>query len=685
MCGIAGFISPALTDPEATCRAMARALLHRGPDDSGYRVYKDVGLGLAHRRLSIVDLSPAGHQPMRSAEGRYEIVFNGEIYNHLSMRQQLQGAGHRVTWRGHSDTETLLAGMEAWGVDGALRRCVGMFALAVWDRQHQRLTLARDRIGEKPLYYGHSGRTFLFASELKAVRAHPEFNAEVDRNCLAVYLRYGYVPEPLSIFRGIRRLPPGTTLEVDAQGRCAEPVRYWNAAAVTALPPAGQFTGDDPAAEDALDRLLSEAVAMQMVADVPLGAFLSGGIDSSLIVALMQKQSSRRVRTFTIGFTEPAYDESRHARAVAEHLGTEHTELLVTPAEAMQVIPRLPSIYDEPFGDSSQIPTFLVAQLAREHVTVALSGDAGDELFGGYTRYAWAKRLWGAVGAQRSMRRFAAGCLRALPAHAWSSLFGYLSPLVPRRWQAVHMGDKLHRFADLIDCSRAELYRSLVSHWPAPTQIVPGATEPVTLLTELMAEPGERSFEESMMYWDLMTYLPSDILVKVDRAAMAVSLETRVPMLDHRVVEFAWSLPLRMRVRDGEGKWLLKQVLSRYIPRVLTDRPKIGFGIPIDSWLRGPLREWAEELLKPSRLRQEGFFDPAPIREKWHAHVTGGRNWAYWLWDILMFQAWWHEQQQQQRRSPVHSDPDASSRCAVGDAFGSSVGPPDGPHQILAG
>lgn len=663
MCGIAGFISPGLPDPEATCRAMARGLLHRGPDDGGYRVYREIGLGLAHRRLSIVDLSPAGHQPMRSASGRYEIIYNGEIYNHRAIRRQLHGSGCEPTWRGHSDTETLLAAIEAWGMQPALRRCVGMFALAVWDRERRRLTLARDRLGEKPLYYGHSGQALLFGSELKALHAHPAFKPDIDRNCLALYLRYGYVPEPYSIFRGIRRLPSGTTLEVDAHGHCAEPVPYWSAAAVTAGVPAGQFTGDERAAADALDRLLSDAVALQMVADVPLGAFLSGGIDSSLTVALMQKQSARRVRTFTIGFAEQAYDESPHARAVAQHLGTEHTELVVTPVEAMQVIPRLPSIYDEPFADSSQIPTFLVAQLARQHVIVALSGDAGDELFGGYTRYAWAKRLWGAMGAQRPVRKLTARSVRGLSPEAWNRLFDWVKPLVPGRWQASHMGEKLHKFADLIDCSREELYRTLVSHWSAPAQIVLGATEPRTLLTDLMAESGNGSFEERMMYWDLMTYLPGDILVKVDRAAMAVSLETRVPMLDHRVVEFAWSLPLRMRVRDGEGKWLLKKVLSRYVPPTLTDRPKTGFGIPIDSWLRGPLREWAEELLDESRLRREAFFDPAPIREKWRAHVEGGRNWAYALWDVLMFQAWWREQQQQ--RSLAASGADAISRCAV--------------------
>jgi len=643
MCGIAGFIAPRTTDPEATCRAMSSSLLHRGPDDSGYWVEKEIGLGLAHRRLSILDLSPAGHQPMSSISGRYQIVFNGEIYNHLVLRRELEcgGAG---AWRGHSDTETLLAAIECWGVQATLRRCVGMFALALWDRERRRLTLARDRLGEKPLYYGHSGHAFLFGSELKALRAHPAFKNEVNRDCLALYLRYSYVPEPHSIYDGIYRLPPATTMEVDEKGRCARPTSYWGAATLIDGESSGQFAGSDHDAVDALDRLLSEAVGLQMVADVPLGAFLSGGIDSSLIVALMQKRSARRVRTFTIGFTEAAYDESPYARAVAQHLGTDHVDLLVTPTEAVEVIPHLPGIYDEPFGDSSQIPTFLVSRMARQHVKVALSGDAGDELFGGYTRYAWATRLWRAMSFQGPVRKLTARSIRAISPQAWAGIFTLAKPLLPQRWQAAHMGDKVHKFAELMDCSRDELYRTLVSHWGAPAQVVIGATEPRTPLTDLMATTGNRSFVECMMYWDLMTYLPGDILVKVDRAAMATSLETRVPMLDHRVVEFAWSLPLKMRVRSGQGKWLMKELLSRYVPRALTDRPKTGFGIPIDSWLRGPLRSWAEDLLDESRLRTEGFFNHTPIRDKWHAHVDGGRNWAYWLWDVLMFQAWWRSQ-----------------------------------------
>jgi asparagine synthase (glutamine-hydrolysing) len=656
VCGIAGFIDRTVPDIEAACVAMAGALTHRGPDDCGYCVHPDVGLAMGHRRLSILDLSPAGHQPMRSLSGRFEIVFNGEIYNHRAMREELHWRRAGAPWRGHSDTETLLAAIETWGLEGALQRCIGMFALALWDRQRRRLTLARDRAGEKPLYYGRSGPAFLFASELKALRAHPAFRPDVDRDCLALYVRYSYVPDPYSICRGIRRLAPGTMLEVDEHGHYGEPRPYWSAAEVVEGTRVAGFRGGDQAAIDTLDQLLSDAVALQMIADVPLGAFLSGGIDSSLVVALMQKQSTGKVRTFTIGFTEPEYDESRYARAVAQHLGTEHTELLVTPTEAMEVIPRLASIYDEPFGDSSQIPTFLVSQLARRHVKVALSGDAGDELFGGYNRYTWAKRVSGAMAIQRPFRKFTARSIRALSPEAWGRAFAYAKPVLPRRWQAAQMGDKLHKFADLIDSTRPELYRALVSHWLAPEKVVLGGSEPRTVLTDLMASSGNRSFEECMMYWDLMTYLPGDILVKVDRAAMAVSLETRVPMLDHRVIEFAWSLPLHLRVRAGEGKWLLKRLLSRYVPVELTDRPKTGFGPPIDRWLRGSLRDWAESLLDESRLRGEGFFNPAPIREKWHQHTEGGRNWAYWLWDILMFQAWWQEQSQQPVVAPSGSD-----------------------------
>lgn len=654
MCGIAGFIDRTLRDPEVVCTAMTDALTHRGPDDSGCLLQREVGLALGHRRLSIVDLSPAGHQPMRSASGRFALVFNGEIYNHEAIRNELVRHHDCHSWRGHSDTETLLAAIEVWGLNEALQRCAGMFALALWDRERRTLTLARDRAGEKPLYYGRAGHAFLFGSELKALQAHPAFAAEVDRGSLALFMRHCYIPEPLSIFRGIQRLPAGTLLEVDASGVHGTPVAYWSLAAAAAAGRGAPFSGDDGAALAALDRVLTDAVAQQMVADVPLGAFLSGGVDSSLVVALMQRQASARVRTFTIGFTEPAYDESRFARAVAAHLGTEHTELIVTPAQAMEVIPRLAAIYDEPFADSSQIPTFLVSQLARQHVTVSLSGDGGDELFGGYNRYAWARRVWGTVGMLGPLRPLAARGIRALPPDRWNRVLAPFEPLMPRHWRSTNSGDRLHKAADLLCSSQQELYRSLIAHWADPLEIVQGTPEPDSPINTLMGSHQEGSFEERMMFWDFLSYLPGDILVKVDRAAMAVSLETRVPMLDHRVIEFAWSLPLSMRVRAGEGKWLLKQLLARYVPRTLTERPKTGFGIPIDNWLRGPLRPWAEALLDESRLKRDGFFNPGPIRRKWQEHQSGRRNWAYWLWDVLMFQSWWDEQLRQRgSRRPV--------------------------------
>jgi asparagine synthase (glutamine-hydrolysing) len=653
---------------DAVCAAMTATLAHRGPDDFGYWFQRDIGLAMGHRRLSIVDLSPAGHQPMGSASGRYQITLNGEIYNHAALRADLESSGAAPAWRGHSDTETLLAAIEAWGFRRALERAVGMFALALWDRQHRRLSLARDRAGEKPLYYGKAGRAFLYGSELKALQAHPQFAPEIDRGCLALFLRHNYVPEPRSIYRGIQRVPAGTILEVDEFGRHGAPDPYWSLASLVEMPPQSPFGGSDNDAIETLERVLGEAVGLQMVADVPLGAFLSGGIDSSLVVALMQRRSTRRVRTFTIGFSEPDYDESPHARAVAQHLGTDHTELIVTPAQARDVIPRLARIYDEPFADSSQIPTHLVAELARRHVTVSLSGDAGDELFGGYNRYTWAKRISATTAMLGPLRGVAAHAIRTLSPDTWSRLLATGSPFVPQRWRESRAGDKLHRIADLLEWSPAEMYRALISHWPAPADVVIGGWEPESQLTEIMARSSKRRFEEDMMYWDFMTYLPGDILVKVDRAAMAVSLETRVPMLDHRVIEFAWSLPLGLRVRAGSGKWLLKELLSRYVPRALTDRPKTGFGIPIDSWLRGPLRDWAESLLDEARLRSEGYLNPAPIRQKWREHVGGRRNWAYWLWDVLVFQAWYEEH----RRRPAYS----------GDHHGSAEGSTIGSGQI---
>jgi len=646
MCGIAGFIGTAVEDRQQVLRRMTDALVHRGPDDAGHWFDDRAGVALGHRRLSILDLSPAGHQPMLSPSERYAIIFNGEIYNHHAIRAELDRAGLAPSWRGHSDTETLLAAVDAWGLRHSLERCVGMFALALWDRQERRLNLARDRAGEKPLYYGVQNGVFLFGSELKALRAHPAFHGEIDREALALYLRHNYVPDPYSIYRGIQKLPPGGIVEVDEHRIPAAPILYWDATEVVARGQATPFEGSDSDALASLESVLGQAVADQMISDVPLGAFLSGGIDSSLIVALMQARSTRPVKTFTIGFEDDAYNEAGHARAVAAHLGTDHTEMIVTPAETIAIVPRLPGMYDEPFADSSQIPTALLCSLARRHVTVSLSGDAGDELFGGYTRYMLASRVWRAVSrVPGPIRRLAAQALVSLAPEQWDAVARGISPLLPGRMRVSHPGDKMHKGAGLLHhAGLPDVYRSLISQWDRPDLVCNGTPEARSRLEDLMASTGALRPEESMMLWDLLSYLPGDILVKVDRAAMAASLETRVPILDHRVVEFAWSLPFHMRIRDGEGKWLLRQLLYRHVPRALIDRPKMGFGVPIDAWLRGPLQEWAEALLSESRLTSEGFFDPAAIRNRWQEHLSGRRNWAYSIWTVLMFQSWLDEQ-----------------------------------------
>jgi asparagine synthase (glutamine-hydrolysing) len=641
MCGIAGFWRLGglrREDPDALAR-MTDVIRHRGPDDAGHWSDPAAGIALGHRRLSILDLSPEGHQPMSSAGGRYVIVFNGEIYNFRQLRGELEGAG--AGFRGHSDTEVMLAAIDRWGLRGAVDRFAGMFAFALWDREADALHLVRDRLGEKPLYSGWMGDVFLFGSELKALRAHPGWDGRIDRGVVALFLRHAYVPQPWSIYEGIRKVPPGTIQTLRRPKPGAEPAeeRYWSARAIAEDGAAAPSRLPDGEAIETFDALLRGTIRDEMVADVPLGAFLSGGVDSSTIVALMQAQSGRPVRTFTIGFHEDAFNEAHHARAVASHLGTDHTELYLTPGETLAVIPRLPALYDEPFADPSQIPTFLVSALARRSVTVSLSGDGGDELLGGYDRYAISDAVWRRMGRlPHAMRRPLGSALTALSPARWDrllSLGGMASP------SGRFSGERVHKLAGLLSLDTAEaVYRRMLSHWAAPERIVPGAVEPPVTLSDARQWPRLESYLQRMMYLDLVTYLPDDILVKVDRASMAVSLESRAPLLDHRIVEFTLRLPLAQKVRDGQGKWLLRQVLDRYVPRALTERPKMGFGVPIDRWLRGPLREWADDLLDEGRLTREGFFAPAEVTRTWREHLSGTRNWQFLLWDVLMFQAW---------------------------------------------
>ncbi|KVZ30679.1 asparagine synthetase B [Burkholderia multivorans] len=648
MCGIDGFLNSVAFDEETARGTLARmtaSLAHRGPDAQGLWVDPAAGIALGHRRLSIVDLSVHGRQPMASACGRYVMVFNGEIYNHRELRAQLERVGRAPAWRGHSDTEVLLAAFAAWGVDATLRRATGMFALALWNRESRVLTLARDRIGEKPLYYGRIGDALVFASELKALRAYPGFDGEIDRDALCLYLRHSAVPAPHTIYRGIRKLPPGSWIQFEHAQDTPRIRTYW---ALEHAIDAGHhepFAGTAAEAVDRLDTVLRQAVARQMEADVPLGAFLSGGVDSSAIVALMQAQSAAPVDTFTIGFHEAGYDEAGYAKAVARHLGTRHTELYVTADHALDVVPKLPAIYDEPFSDASQIPTFLVAELTRRHVKVSLSGDGGDELFGGYTRYFLTPRLWRKLHrVPAAVRTRIAGALHALrPDHA-----DQLAAVAQGAWGAgelrespTRIGDRLHKLGHVMTAdSRIGLYRLLMSSVHHPERIALAGHEPPTPLDTVSAWPAHLSFAEQAMAIDTLTYLPTDILTKVDRAAMAVSLETRMPFLDHHVVEFAWRLPASLRLPEGQSKALLRRLLDRYVPTELIDRPKQGFCAPIDHWLRGALRDWADALLQPSRLRDEGFFDAAAVERLWRQHQTGRMNWQHQLWTVLMFQAW---------------------------------------------
>lgn len=652
MCGISGLLDMSRRSGNLALQSIAlgmvNTLRHRGPDDVGTWADAEVGIALAHRRLSILDLSPDGHQPMRSACGRYVISFNGEVYNFKALRAELEGWGY--IFRGHSDTEVMLACMSHWGVLRAVKRFNGMFAFAVWDRQERLLHLCRDRMGEKPLYYGWAGKCFIFGSELKAFRAHPQFIPELDRDAIVQYLRCNYVPAPYSIYKGVRKVIPGAFLTIgleDSIGGAPKEVAYWSLQEAFEKGMSDPFRGSESDALAHLDGLLKDAVKLRMESDVPLGAFLSGGVDSSTIVALMQAQSATPVQTFTVGFHEAAYNEAHEAKAVASYLGTRHTEIYVTPEETMAVIPKLPALYDEPFADPCQVPTFLIAELARRDVTVTLSGDAGDELFAGYDRYLMGLRIWRKIGWMPSVARTAmAKAITTASPRSWEGVFRMLSSFLPAYLQQKNPGHKMHQLAEMLQAGSPEaIYRIMTALWKDPGSMVIGGAKPSSEAREFSMVSTMAEFANHMMHVDMGSYLPDDILVKVDRASMGVSLESRVPLLDHRLVEFAWQLPLSMKIRHGRGKWILRELLYQHVPRTLIDRPKRGFGVPIDDWIRGPLKEWAVALLDEKKLRDQGILDWVPIHAKWNEHLAGRADWQFPLWNILMFQAWLEQEE----------------------------------------
>ena len=643
MCGITGFwnINARPTDLEAI-EAMADALTHRGPDARGVFTDAEAGLAMGHRRLSIIDLSEHGAQPMKSACGRFVVVYNGEIYNFRQLRRQLRSRRPDLTFRGDSDTEVLLEAIATFGVDDAVEKTNGMFAFALWDRRRRQLTLGRDRLGIKPLYYGRVGSALMFGSELKSLRAHPRFDADVDRQALADLLRLNSIPAPRSIYQGIKKLEPGMLVSFDAPDRRGRLRDYWSARAAAEQGISTRFRGTPAEAVDALEQRLVEAVEARMISDVPLGAFLSGGVDSSTVVALMQQISARPVKTFSIGFHNDDYNEATHAAEVAAHLGTDHTEQYVTPDDAMEVIPELPRLYDEPFADSSQIPTHLVSQIARRDVTVALSGDGGDELFAGYNRHLWAPRIWRMVSPVPAMVRLAVANLLTRPDPAQvNAMYHRVEAALPRPLRVRVPAEKLQKLAGMLAVSGIDdIYARLRAHWPDPTAVIQRLPRYRPTVHRV---PQRAGFAERMMFRDLVGYLPDDILTKVDRASMGVSLEARVPLLDHRVVEFAWRLPMEFKIRDGQSKWVLRQLLYRRVPRQLIERPKMGFGIPLGDWFRTSLRDWVEALLDPHRLRREGFFRVQPIRRMWNEHLEGQANHQHELWNVLAFQAWWQQ------------------------------------------
>jgi asparagine synthase (glutamine-hydrolysing) len=645
MCGLTGLVRHGLSaeELEQLARRMTAPITHRGPDDEGYFVDPANGVAFGFRRLAIIDLSAAGHQPMRSRSGRFTIIFNGEVFNHRAIRAELASREGGAAFRGHSDTEVMLEAFEAWGIEGAVRRFIGMFAMAVWDASERTLNLVRDRLGIKPLFYWQRDSELAFASELKSLVALPDFPRRLDRGALISYLRYLYVPAPRSIYQDVRKLLPGHILTFPlSSGEAPRVAAYWSAVEAARRGAADRLDVSDAELVEQLDTLLRDSVKLRLESDVPLGALLSGGVDSSTVVALMQEASSSPVQTFTIGFDRPEHDEARYARDVARHLGTDHTELYLGGADALEVLPRLPTMLDEPLADPSSIPTYLVSALARRNVTVALTGDGGDEVFGGYNRYRHgAAALHRLARVPSTVRRVAAGALATVGPAVWDRVFTAAGPVFPRRSRPRLAGERVQKLVRLLRTNgTAARYRGLMSAWDAPADLVPGTEEPADGLGPALENSGPLSLVERMMLADQGNYLADDLLAKVDRTSMAVSLEARVPLLDHRVVELGWRLPVRAKLRDGEGKWILRQVLARRVPAQLVDRPKVGFTVPIGDWLRGPLAQWSEELLAPERLREGGVLSPDPIRDEWTSFRAGRRSNPIGLWAVLMFQAW---------------------------------------------